>query len=240
MGSDGSYLRSAPLTDRELSRQVRGPRMWPSVLNNWYRNDAFQAGRLNLSQFAGPGHWNDPDSLLVGLPGLSLTQQRTQFTMWSMMNAPLIAGNRLDTMPGEVAAILLNLDIIGLNQDSEALQGRRVQHDGPKTTFADVYKDPLVRWEREVWAKPLAGGALALALVNHANASATVSAALRAVAAVFPGHAPGHATYTARELWTNATASVAATGTLSHAVEGMGVAVFRLEPQSGHRRNISG
>lgn len=106
--------------------EVRGPRMWPSVLNNWYRNDAFQT-KLNLSQFAGPGHWNDPDSLVVGLPGLSLTQQRTQFTMWAMMNAPLIAGNRLDTMTEDVAAILLNRDVIALNQDANALQGRRVQ-----------------------------------------------------------------------------------------------------------------
>jgi len=100
--------------------------MWPSVLNNWYRNDAFQT-KLNLSQFAGPNHWNDPDSLVVGLPGLSLTQQRTQFTMWAIMNAPLIAGNRLDTMTDEVAAILLNRDVIALNQDEKALQGRRVQ-----------------------------------------------------------------------------------------------------------------
>ena len=37
---------------------VRGPRMWNSTLNNWYRNDAF-ATKLNLSQFAGPGHWSE-------------------------------------------------------------------------------------------------------------------------------------------------------------------------------------
>ena len=53
--------------------------------------------------------------------------------------------------------------------------------------FADVYKDKLVRWEREVWAKPLTGGALAFALVNHGNDSATVTADLLAVESVFPG-----------------------------------------------------
>ena len=47
--------------------------------------------------------------------------------MWAIMNAPLIAGNRLDTMTDEVAAILLNRDVIALNQDEKALQGRRVQ-----------------------------------------------------------------------------------------------------------------
>ena len=92
--------------------------------------------------------------------------------------------------------------------------------------FADVYKDKLVRWQREVWAKPLTGGALAFALVNHGNNSATVTADLSAVESVFPG-AVSHGRYTARELWTNATGTI--TERLSHSVEGMGVAVFRLE-----------
>ena len=96
--------------------------------------------------------------------------------------------------------------------------------------FADVYKDPLVRFEHEVWAKPLTGGALALALVNHANNSATVGADLSAVGSVFPG-AVRHEHYAARELWTNSTETVAATDKLSHSVEAMGVAVFRLEPK---------
>ena len=95
--------------------------------------------------------------------------------------------------------------------------------------FADVYKDPLVRWEREVWAKPLAGGAIALALVNHANSSATVRADPSAVEPVFAGSARC-AKYAARELWTNATGIVTASKSLSHRVDGMGVAVFRLEP----------
>lgn len=93
--------------------------------------------------------------------------------------------------------------------------------------FADVYKDKLVRWEREVWCKPLTGGALAFALVNHGNDSATVTADLSAVESVFRG-AASHGKYTTRELWTNVTGTV--TERLSHTVEGMGVAVFRLEP----------
>ena len=105
----------------------------------------------------------------------------------------------------------------------------RPQYAGPKTVFADVYKDPLVRWEHEVWAKPLAGGALALALVNHANSSGTVRADLSAVEALFAG-ATRCGKYAARELWTNATGVVTSSKSLSHTVEGMGVAVFRLEP----------
>jgi alpha-galactosidase len=54
---------------------------WPSVIMNWYRNDAFGNGSLPLAQFNGPFSWNDPDALQVGnLPsGVTAAQQRTHF-----------------------------------------------------------------------------------------------------------------------------------------------------------------
>ena len=64
----------------------------------------------------------------MGLPGLSLTQQQTQFSMWALMNAPLIAGNNLEKMGSEVLSILTNRDVIALNQDSLTVQGQRVQY----------------------------------------------------------------------------------------------------------------
>jgi|EP01046_Picozoa_sp_COSAG06_P053969 alpha-galactosidase len=70
---------------------------WKSVLNNWYRNDRFHE-TLALAQFNGPHHWNDPDSLVVGMGGLTPAQERLHFSMWALMAAPLIAGNRLDRM----------------------------------------------------------------------------------------------------------------------------------------------
>ena len=193
-----------------------------------YRNDAFQT-RLNLSQFARPGSWNDPDSLIVGLPGLTLTQQRTHFTMWALMNAPLIAGNRLDTMSPAVAAILMNRDVIGLNQDRLAIPGRRVQVAGAAIRFADVYGDKLVRYEKEVWAKPLESRALAIALVNHANSTVEVEVELAAVGTIFTGIDTA-ARYRAKELWTNETVAEWPNSRFSTVVEPMGVMVFRLDP----------
>ena len=63
--------------------------------NDWsrrrYRNDKF-ANTLALAEFAGPHHWNDPDSLEVGNGHLTLDQERLHFSLWCLMAAPLIAG----------------------------------------------------------------------------------------------------------------------------------------------------
>ena len=53
-----------------------------------------------LREYAGPGHWNDPDMLEVG-NGMSPSEDRAHFSMWCMLAAPLISGNDLRTMPAQ-------------------------------------------------------------------------------------------------------------------------------------------
>ena len=55
-------------------------------------------GVAKLADYAGPGRWNDPDMMIVGMPGLTDAQNRTQFSLWCMMASPLIAGNDLRGM----------------------------------------------------------------------------------------------------------------------------------------------
>ena len=57
-----------------------------------------------LRQYAGPGHWNDPDMPEVGNGGLSLNENKAHFSMWAMLAAPLIAGKDLRTMRKNVRA----------------------------------------------------------------------------------------------------------------------------------------
>jgi alpha-galactosidase len=99
-----------------------------------------QAG---LARFAGPGHWNDPDMLEVGNGRLTLDENMTHMTLWAMLAAPLIAGNNLPQMKPEIAAILMNKEVIAIDQDTMGKQGDRVFADGPL----------------EIWAKSLKGGA---------------------------------------------------------------------------------
>ena len=103
-----------------------------------------------LASYAGPGHWNDPDMLEVGNGKLSLAENRTHFSMWAMLAAPLLAGNDLPHMKPEIKDILINREVIAINQDPLGQQARHVYSKG----------------EVEVWARDLQGGAKAIAIVN--------------------------------------------------------------------------
>ena len=72
---------------------------------------------------AGPGHWNDPDMLVVGNPGLSISEQKTQFAIWAILAAPLYISADLRTIGEESLAILKNQEIIAINQDILGKQG---------------------------------------------------------------------------------------------------------------------
>lgn len=61
-----------------------------------------------IQRFAGPGHWNDPDMLLIGNFGLSLDQSKVQMALWAIIAAPLIMSNDLDNIRPEFRDILLN------------------------------------------------------------------------------------------------------------------------------------
>ena len=63
-------------------------------------------------------------------------------TLWAMLAAPLIAGNNLTQMTPDVAAILMNKEVIAIDQDALGKQGDRVYAEGPV----------------EIWAKPLKDG----------------------------------------------------------------------------------
>ncbi|RYZ27666.1 MAG: glycoside hydrolase family 27 protein, partial [Chitinophagaceae bacterium] len=104
-----------------------------------------------LRQYAGPGHWNDPDMLEVGNGGLSVNQNRAHFSMWAMLAAPLIAGNDLRNMSAETKAILTNKEVIAVNQDSLGIQALKY-----------TSKDSV-----EIWAKPLKGDDWAVCFLNR-------------------------------------------------------------------------
>src|SRR3954452_4081481 len=113
-----------------------------------------------LWSYAGPGHWNDPDMLEVGNGGMTAAEYRSHFSLWAMMAAPLMAGNDIAHMDEATRAILLNKEVIAVDQDALGQQGRRVWRDGDK----------------EVWVKPLSGGAKALLLFNRGDQTATIRA----------------------------------------------------------------
>jgi len=113
-----------------------------------------------LYRSAGPGHWNDPDMLIVGMPGMTAAQNRTIFSLWCIMAAPLIAGNDLRTMTPATVAVLTNLEAIAVDQDPLGIQGHVVRDANGVSVWA---------------AKPLYDGSQAMALYNQRSVPAKVS-----------------------------------------------------------------
>ncbi|CAK1584743.1 unnamed protein product [Parnassius mnemosyne] len=120
---------------------------WTSVKNimQWYAKNQDE-----LVKYAGPGHWNDPDMLIIGNFGLSLDQARVQMAVWSILAAPLLMSVDLATIRPEFKEVLLNEDVIAVDQDPLGKQGLRV-------------------WTGsgcEIWNRELADGSYAIAFVN--------------------------------------------------------------------------
>lgn len=133
-----------------------------SGCDEWYRNiDEIIDENDETVDWAGPGHWNDPDMMVVG-NGLSYVEDVSHFSMWALMAAPLILGNDIRTMSDQTHEILTNEEVIAVNQDPAGVQGSRVVDDG----------------DHEVWLKPLCsldGPEKAVILLNRGGSSAEVS-----------------------------------------------------------------
>jgi alpha-galactosidase len=163
-----------------------------------------------LESYAGPGHWNDPDMLEVGNGGLNENEARAHFSLWCILAAPLMAGNDLRNMSPAIHDILTNKELITVNQDPLGRQGRRVQREG----------------ELEVWAKQLADGGRAVALLNRSDASAKITASWTML-----GY-PAALGVSVRDLWAGKDLGVS-TESYSAEVPSHGVVVVRVMPVSG-------
>jgi alpha-galactosidase len=120
-----------------------------------------------LYPFAGPGCWNDPDMLVVGLggriewqgPGCTRAEYRSHFALWCLMAAPLIIGCDVRSMDEEARAILTNPRLIAVDQDPLGAQGRVVRRDR----------------DYDVWMRKLAGGAVAVGLCSRSSAPVEIA-----------------------------------------------------------------
>jgi alpha-galactosidase len=120
------------------------------ITDNYYMMTFLGFGQNGLQKYAGPGGWNDPDMLEIGNGGMDENEEKTQMSLWSILAAPLIAGNDLTKMTEATRAILTNPEVIAVEQDRAGIQGRMIRQGGPL----------------EVWMKPLADGSKAVALFN--------------------------------------------------------------------------
>ncbi|KAJ1384720.1 Glycosyl hydrolase, all-beta [Sesbania bispinosa] len=156
---------------------VDDPALWAGKVGNSWRttediNDSWASmttiADLNdkWAAYAGPGGWNDPDMLEVGNGGMTYQEYRAHFSIWALAKAPLLIGCDVRNMTAETLEILSNKEVIAVNQDPLGVQGRKVQFAG---------KDGC----SQVWAGPLSGNRLVVALWNRCSKVTTITASWR-------------------------------------------------------------
>lgn len=166
----------------------------------------------DLWRYASPGHVNDMDMLQIGR-GMTYEEDKAHFSMWSMMNSPLLAGNDLTTMSQQTLDILTNQEVIALNQDPLVYQARRFSS-----------KDGV-----ELWAKPLIStmsGEVAVALLNRNTEKASFSFNVKEIGL------DASKGYTMRDLWEKTDFKKSQKESVEFTVPPHGVTVVRLKGTS--------
>jgi len=135
---------------------------------------------------AGPGHWNDPDYLGPGL-GMTAAEAQTQFSMWSIVAAPLMIGSDVRSLSAESVAMLTNAEVLAVDQDPAGVQGTVLSSAG----------------DTQVWTKPLSNGDFAVALLNRGTSPQLVSTTAQQVGLQHSG------AYALRDLWQHTTTETA-------------------------------
>jgi alpha-galactosidase len=116
--------------------------------------------QVGNSKYASPGHWNDPDMLVIGKVGwgprlrdsrLTPNEQYVHITLWTLLASPLLLGNDLTQMDDFELNLVTNDEVLAVHQDALGKAADRVSRNG----------------ELEVWARPLADGSVAVGLFNR-------------------------------------------------------------------------
>jgi hypothetical protein len=139
-----------------------------STDTNWVHVVREINGLPPFAQYAGPGHWNDLDSLMIGngsFDGITADERQTMFSFWSIATSPLIIGADLTKLDAADLAILTNTEVIAVNQAAVP----------PKAVSTAT--------NQQVWYSKQKDGSIVVGLFNFDSTSAQVTANFSAVGA---------------------------------------------------------
>ncbi len=129
------------------------------IQDNWGSLHSIYESQAGHEKYAGPGHWNDPDMLMVGIVGFGNThpthltpnEQIVHISLWCLLSSPLLIGCDLTKLDPLTLALLTNDEALDINQDPLGKPAALVSKDAA---------------DGEVWARPLFDGTRAVGLVN--------------------------------------------------------------------------
>src|SRR3990172_2135992 len=158
-----SLSNSAPFgSAADLSAISQCWRTTGDIRDTWEIMSAIGFSQERWRPFARPGHWNDPDMLVVGMVGwgpelrktrLSPDEQYTHISLWSLLAAPLLLGCDLARLDSFTLGLLTNDEVLEINQDPLGDEARLLRRDNG----------------REIWVKNLEDGSKAVGLFFPAN-----------------------------------------------------------------------
>ena len=183
---------------------------------NWGSVMGILDQQVGLEYYAGPGAWNDPDMMEVGVGRLTRDENRAHFSLWCILSAPLLTGTDLRKVKPEIIEILTNKEAISVDQDPLGIQGAKV------ISAAGL----------EVWAKPLHDRSQALVLLNRSTAPAKVTAKWARLGW------PAGSSAKVRDLWAHKDLAVAK-DEFAIDVPSHGVAMVKATPQNLASGNLA-
>ncbi len=142
-----------------------GGNLWRTtgdIWDEWERLKQIGFNQVENARYNGPGHWNDPDMLVVGWVGwssnlhpsrLTPDEQYTHITLWSLLSAPLLIGCDLTRLDNFTMNLLTNDEVIAIDQDPLGKQAIPV----------------LTKGNIQIWKKELADGNFAIGIFNLGN-----------------------------------------------------------------------
>lgn len=138
------------------------------IIDTWESMRSIGLKQLPLQRFNKPGHFNDPDMLVLGKVGwgpnlhdtrLTAGEQYVHMSLWCLFSAPLLLGNDLKALDPFTLNLLTNAEVLDVNQDEAAHPAEAVYYEG------DVL----------IIKKPLANGSMALGIFNLGRETQTIN-----------------------------------------------------------------
>ena len=106
------------------------------------------------------GFYNDPDMMVIGMPGMNDAENRAHMSLWAVSGAPLLVGADLTTLRDATLATLTNSAVIAIDQDPLGLQAVKVREEAGGL---------------EIWSKRLSkSGERAVLVLNRSDADSSI------------------------------------------------------------------
>jgi alpha-galactosidase len=134
----------------DYARLANAWRTTGDITDTWQSMSRIGFSQDRWAGYTGPGHWSDPDMLVVGHVGwgphlhptrLTPDEQYTHISLWCLLSAPLLIGCDIAQMDDFTFGLLTNDEVLEIDQDSLGKQATQISNDGDKVVYAKTLED---------------------------------------------------------------------------------------------------